>query len=190
MSPTNTTASEQQDRIQEIIDALNEIPGIEFAEDAWEEKAPNNYGVVELTGEAGNDYADGIRIAKGYMVEITIYVTGGSHAWIEKVEAVLDALKIPHTMPQREYLFDIKKVSWRWQARIRKSITRDVTDEETSGADDGGDDATTSTDTGGGASGAGDDGGDDAATGTGTEPGGDAPGAGDDGGGPTAEPEP
>ena len=122
MSPTT---NEQEDRIQQIIDALNEIPGIEFTEDAWEEKAPNNYGVVELMGEAGNDYADGKRIAKGYLVEITIYVTGGSHGWIEKVEAVLDGLQLPHTLPQREFLFDIKKVSWRWQTRIRKSILRD-----------------------------------------------------------------
>ena len=124
MSPT-TTANKQEDRIQQIIDALNEIPGIEFAEDAWEEKAPNNYGVVELMGEAGNDYADGKRIAKGYLVAITIYVTGGSHGWIEQVENVLDALQLPHTLPQREFLFDIKKVSWRWQTRIRKSILRD-----------------------------------------------------------------
>lgn len=123
MSPTT---NEQEDRIQQIIDALNEIPGIEFAEDAWEEKAPNNYGVVELMGEAGNDYADGKRIAKGYLVEITIYVTGGSHGWIEKVEAVLDGLQLPHTMPQREYTHDIKKVCWRWQTRIRKSILRDA----------------------------------------------------------------
>ena len=123
MSPTT---NEQGDRIQQIIDALNQIPGIEFAEDAWEEKAPNNYGVVELMGEAGNDYADGKRIAKGYLVEITIYVTGGSHGWIEKVEAVLDGLQLPHTLPQREFLFDIKKVSWRWQTRIRKSILRDA----------------------------------------------------------------
>lgn len=120
------TTNEQEDRIQQIIDALNQIPGIEFAEDAWEEKAPNNYGVVELMGEAGNDYADGKRIAKGYLVEITIYVTGGSHGWIEKVENVLDGLQLPHTLPQREFLFDIKKVSWRWQTRIRKSILRDA----------------------------------------------------------------
>lgn len=120
------TTNEQEDRIQQIIDALNQIPGIEFAEDAWEEKAPNNYGVVELMGEAGNDYADGKRIAKGYMVEITIYVSGGSHGWIEKVEAVLDGLQLHHTLPQREYAHEIKKVCWRWQTRIRKSILRDA----------------------------------------------------------------
>lgn len=123
MSPTT---NEQEDRIQQIINALNQIPGIEFAEDAWEEKAPNNYGVVELMGEAGNDYADGKRIAKGYLVEITIYVTGGSHGWIEKVEAVLDGLQLPHTLPQREYTHEIKKVCWRWQTRLRKSILRDA----------------------------------------------------------------
>ena len=95
------------DKVQELIDSLNTIAGIEFAEDAWEQ----NYGV-----------------------RITIYVTGGSHKWIEKVEEKLDALQIPHTMPTREYLFDIKKVSWVWNARIRKKVTQTA---EPEGEEDG-----------------------------------------------------
>ena len=122
------------DKVQDLSDSLNTIAGIEFAEDAWEEKAPNNYGVVELTGEAGSDYADGRRTAQNYGVRITIYVKGGSHKWIDKVEEKLDALQIPHTMPTREYLFDIKKVSWVWNARIRKKVTQTA---EPEGEEDG-----------------------------------------------------
>ena len=114
------------DKIQEMIDALNTISGIEFQEDAWDEKAPSNYGVVELTGETANDYADGVKIAQAYSVTITMYVSGNSHQWITRVQDVLDQLKVRYTMPTREYIQDIKKVRWIWTARIRRPIVREV----------------------------------------------------------------
>lgn len=114
------------DKIQEMIEALNTISGIEFQEDAWEEKAPSNYGVVELTGETANDYADGVKIAQAYSVTITMYVSGNSHQWITRVQDVLDQLKVRYTMPTREYLQDINKVRWIWTARVRRPIVREV----------------------------------------------------------------
>jgi len=114
------------DKIQEMIDALNTISGIEFQEDAWDDKAPSNYGVVELTGETANDYADGVKIAQAYSVTITMYVSGNSHQWITRVQDVLDQLKVRYTMPTREYLQDINKVRWIWTARIRRPIVREV----------------------------------------------------------------
>lgn len=114
------------DKIQEMIDALNTISGIEFTEDAWEDEAPNNYGLVELTGETANDYADGVKIAQAYSVTITMYVSGNSHQWITRVQDVLDQLKVRYTMPTREYLQDINKVRWIWTARVRRPIVREV----------------------------------------------------------------
>ena len=114
------------DKIQEMIEALNTISGIEFQEDAWDEKAPSNYGVVELTGETANDYADGVKIAQAYSVTITMYVSGNSHQWITRVQDVLDQLKVRYTMPTREYLQDINKVRWIWTARVRRPIVREV----------------------------------------------------------------
>ena len=114
------------DKIQEMIDALNTISGIEFQEDAWDDKAPSNYGVVELTGETANDYADGVKIAQAYSVTITMYVSGNSHQWITKVQDVLDQLKVRYTMPTREYLQDINKVRWIWTVRVRRPIVREV----------------------------------------------------------------
>ena len=52
-------------------------------------------------------------------VRITIYVTGGSHRWIRAVQDVLSGMQLGYTMPQREYLQDIKKVMWTWNTRIR-----------------------------------------------------------------------
>ena len=123
---TNQT-TQTVDKIQQMIDALNTISGIEFTEDAWNEKAPNNYGVVELTGETANDYADGVKIAQAYSVTITMYVNGNSHTWITKVQDVLDSLKVRYTMPTREYLHDIDMVRWIWTARIKRPIVREVT---------------------------------------------------------------
>ena len=114
------------DKIQEMIEALNTIRGIKFREDAWKEKAPSNYGVVELNGETANDYADGVKIAQAYGVTITMYVTGDSHTWITKVQDVLDSLKVRYTMPTREYLEDRNKVRWIWTAKVRRPIVREV----------------------------------------------------------------
>lgn len=123
---TTTPTTQTVDKIQEMIDALNTISGIEFQEDAWDEKAPSNYGVVELTGETANDYADGVKIAQAYTVTITLYVTGNSHQWITKVQDVLDQLKVRYTMPTREYVQTIDKVRWIWTARVRRPIVREV----------------------------------------------------------------
>ena len=40
------------DAIDVLLNKLNTIEGIEFVRDAWLNKAPDNYGVVELQGEA------------------------------------------------------------------------------------------------------------------------------------------
>lgn len=114
------------DKIQQMIDTLNTISGIEFTEDAWDQKAPNNYGVVELTGETANDYADGRKIGQAFNVTITMYVSGNSHTWIQKVQEKLESLKIPYTMPTREYLQDINKVRWIWNAKVRQPVVKEV----------------------------------------------------------------
>ena len=145
MAATTTT-----DRVAEILTALNTIDGIDFAEDAWEEKAPSNYGVLELTGESGNDYADGRKTAINYAATLTIYVKGGSHHWIEAVEDVLDAEHIPHNMPQREFLMDIRMVKWTWRLRIRKKIKVVEVETGTTGTETGPNTAATETEPTGG----------------------------------------
>ena len=120
---TRTAATpEPVDKINTLLTALNTIEGLEFAEDAWVEKAPQNYGVIEVTGEIGGDSADGRKIAQAIGVRITIYVSGGSHAWIQAVQDVLDAQKLPYTFPQREYQQDIHKVMWVWNTRMRMPL--------------------------------------------------------------------
>ena len=117
-----TTTPEPVDRIERLLTALNTIDGLDFVEDAWVEKAPQNYGVVEVTGEIGGDHADGRKVAQAVNVRITIYVSGGSHIWLTAVQNVLDAMELPYTMPQREYLQDIHKVMWVWNTRMRTPL--------------------------------------------------------------------
>lgn len=116
---TQTTETTPTDRVEQLITELNKISGLDFVEDAWVEKAPANYGVVELTGEVQNDYAEGRKTAQAWNLRITIYVTGGSHHWISEVQDVLARMGIPYSAPQREYLQDIKKVMWVWNLRAK-----------------------------------------------------------------------
>ena len=116
--PTPTPTPTTVDLISTLITALNTIDGLAFVEDAWVEKAPANYGVVELIGQNTSEYADGKLIEQGFGVRITIYVTGGSHSWITAVQSVLDNADIGYSMPTREYLQDINKVSWVWNCSI------------------------------------------------------------------------
>ena len=122
-TPTPTTV----DIIASLIAALNTIDGLAFVEDAWVEKAPANYGVVELIGQNTSEYADGKLIEQGFGVRITIYVTGGSHAWIDAVQSILTAQDIGFSMPTREYLQDINKVSWVWNCSIFGPVEYTVT---------------------------------------------------------------
>ena len=126
MSRRTTPTTQTVDKIQLMINTLNTISGIKFAEDAWKQKAPSNYGVVELTGETANDYADGRKIGQAFNVTITMYVSGNSHTWIQKVQEKLESLKIPYTMPTREYLQDINKVRWIWNAKVRQPVVKEV----------------------------------------------------------------
>ena len=48
---TRAAATVTVNAIDRLVEKLNELDGIEFAKDAWVNKAPENYGVVELTGD-------------------------------------------------------------------------------------------------------------------------------------------
>ena len=117
-APVPQTTLTTVDVIANLLTALNTISGIDFVEDAWVEKAPDNYGVVELTGQNGSEYADGKLVEQSFGIRITIYVTGGRHAYIEAVQNVLTAFDIGFSMPTREYVQDINKVSWVWNCTV------------------------------------------------------------------------
>ena len=90
--------------------------GIPFRVDAWKNEAPNSYGVVELTGQNGGEWADGRMIDQAFTAEVTLYVAGNSAKWIDAIQSKLEELDAGYSLPERRWLPDIKKTAWVWRA--------------------------------------------------------------------------
>ncbi len=90
--------------------------GIPFQADSWENEAPNNYGVVEITGQDKGEWADGHMIDQTFTAEITLYVTGNSAKWLQKVQEKLEEMEAGYSLPERKWLPDIRKTRWIWKA--------------------------------------------------------------------------
>lgn len=116
--------------IDRLIDSLNAIENIEFVRDAWINDAPENYGVVELTGESESQYADGVMIEQAFRLRITIYVKDDEDAWLDAVQAVLAAEDLCYSLPNRGYDYAVDAVMWQWQAVYFGPLTWEEPDEE------------------------------------------------------------
>ena len=118
----------EHDAVDMLVDALNEIDGIEFTRDAWEDKAPENYGVVELNGEARQLWADGHLIDSVWAVVITLYVSGDADTWPRTVQEKLEELESDGRLDltyavSRVYDYQINKVRWSWTANLAGDLT-------------------------------------------------------------------
>lgn len=111
--------------IDRLVDRLNEIEGLAFAKDAWENKAPDDYGVVELAGQAEAVWADDEMAEQAYFLTVTIYVRDGDEGWLDAVQAALSEFDLVYSLPRREYLYDINKVQWRWTATLYGALEAD-----------------------------------------------------------------
>ena len=79
--------------IDKLVDRLNELDGIEFAKDAWVNKAPENYGVVELNGEALQLWGDGRLTDSAWNVVVRAYVKDDSDEYPALIQEKLEALE-------------------------------------------------------------------------------------------------
>ena len=132
MAKRKTTAAVQATTQVDVVDALvtklNEIEGVEFVRDAWLNKAPDDYGVVELNGEARQLWADGHLIDSIWQVIITLYVKGDADTWPMAVQAKLEELEnagvcdLTHTI-SREFDQQIGKVRWTWTVALYGALT-------------------------------------------------------------------
>ena len=131
-----------------MVSKLNEINGVEFVRDAWVNKAPDNYGVVEMSGEVGQLWADGHLTDSVWRVVVTLYVNGDDDTYPALVQAKLEALESSGHLDitqsvSREFLYDIGKVKWSWQCNMYGCLTwEEETEEppEESGEPDGAND--------------------------------------------------
>ena len=123
-----TTATVTVDAIDKLVEKLNTIEGIEFVRDAWQEKAPDDYGVVELSGEARQLWADGHLTDSIYRVIVHLYVKDDDDTWPAKVQEKLEALEADGVLDtthtnSREFLMDIVKVHWTWSVFMYGPLT-------------------------------------------------------------------
>lgn len=116
------------DAIDQLVTQLNEISGIEFVRDAWLNKAPENYGVVELSGEASQLWADGHLLDSVYRVLVHLYVKGDDDSWPAQVQEKLEALEstgkvdLTHTNT-RDFDYQTGKVHWMWSVSLYGPLT-------------------------------------------------------------------
>lgn len=101
-----------------LVAKLNELTGITFVRDAWENKAPDNYGVVELDGQAGSLWADNRMLEQIFRLKVHLYVTGGGDEWVSQVQGKLAEACDGYNLPAHEYAFDINKNHWTWDCEI------------------------------------------------------------------------
>ena len=118
VTQTVTTATVTRDAVDLLVDALNEIEGITFVRDAWENKAPDDYGVVEMSEQNNALYADNHMVAQEFRLTVHLYATDGNNAWIGKIQNVLNDYTDGYRMGPHEYLFDIGKNHWQWTVYI------------------------------------------------------------------------
>lgn len=107
-------ATVTRDAVDILVDALNTIDGISFVRDAWENKAPDDYGVVEMTEQSNALYADNHMVAQEFRLTVHLYARDGSNAWIQKIQEKLNEASDGYSMGVHEYAWDIGKNHWQW----------------------------------------------------------------------------
>lgn len=113
------TTTVKHDAIDDLITELNTLDGIEFAKDAWVNKAPAVYGVVELSQTARQLWADGHLTDSAWNVIVTAYVKDDSNEWPARIQEKLESLEetgridLTHTL-NREFDQMTGYVRWQW----------------------------------------------------------------------------
>ena len=116
---TTATATVTVDAIDQLITELNKLEGIEFAKDAWVNKAPDVYGVVELSNSARQLWADGHLCDTIWTVVVTAYVADDDDSWPDKIQQKLEALEADGRFDltgtnTRTFDYETGKVRWQW----------------------------------------------------------------------------
>ena len=118
------------DAVDELVAKLNTIDGLVFVRDAWVNKAPDNYGVVETQGEVSQLWADGKLIDSIWRVIIHAYIAGADDSIAYTVQAKLEDLEsagtvdLTHTI-SRDFDYNVGKVHWQWIVNLYGSLVRE-----------------------------------------------------------------
>lgn len=115
---TVTTTTVTRDATDILVSKLNEIEGITFERDAWENEAPDDYGAVEMTGQTNSLWADDKQQEQTFTLAVHLYCKDGGNQWITKIQEKLAEATDWFTMPTHEYIYEIEKNHWTWNAFI------------------------------------------------------------------------
>lgn len=112
----------EKDLIDLLIDALNDgVPGITFDRDVLDTNRPDDWAAVELTGSE-DEWADGRMVDQVLLCDIWVCLSDRGSAILDDVQTVLRQFNEDHmiswSFPQRNYLYDLDKVIWKWQVRL------------------------------------------------------------------------
>lgn len=112
----------EKDLIDLLIDALNDgVPGITFDRDVLDTNRPDDWAAVELTGSE-DEWADGRMVDQVLRCDIWVCLSDRGSAILDEVQTVLRQFNEDHmiswSFPQRNYLYDLDKVIWKWQVRL------------------------------------------------------------------------
>jgi hypothetical protein len=135
MARTKKNAEPVTIDIVDLITAkLDEMEGISVTQDAWKNKAPEEYGVIEMDEEPMQISADGHVIDENYRLTLTLYVNGSSDAWADNVREKLDELESAYEwldigcrMIMHQFVFSIGKVRWAFRLTVPGPLIRTVT---------------------------------------------------------------
>lgn len=135
MARTKKNAEPVTIDIVDLITAkLDEMEGISVTRDAWENEAPEQYGVIEMDEEPMQISADGHVIDENYRLTLTLYVNGSSDAWADNVREKLDELESAYEwldigcrMIMHQFVFSIGKVRWAFRLTVPGPLIRTVT---------------------------------------------------------------
>ena len=114
--------AERKDLIDLLIDALNDgVPGITFDRDVLDTNRPEDWAAVELTG-SDDEWADGKMVDQVIRCDIWVCLSDRGSGIRDEVQAVLRQFNADWIagwkLVSRNYLYDLDKVIWRWQATL------------------------------------------------------------------------
>ena len=115
-TPVTTTVT--YDAADILVAKLNELDGLAFVRDAWENKAPDDYGVVELDGQSMSLWADNRMVEQVFQLKVHLYITGTGDDKVALVQQKLAAVCDGYSLPAHEYAYDINKNHWTWQCSM------------------------------------------------------------------------
>jgi len=127
-SRSRTAATVTVNAVDRLTARLNGIDGVEWAVDAWVNEAPENYGVVSLSNEARQLWADGHLTDSAWTVTLDMYVADDSYEYPAEVQEILEALEdegmidLTHTN-NRDFDYATGKVHWRWMVIMYGPLT-------------------------------------------------------------------